>query len=181
MNQMSHKLSLIIIYLLSLASINTYASPDVSLSSDASLSSIDDSNHKLSEYIGQGKWVVLNIWGTRCPPCREEMPELVRFHDEHKDNDGIVVGIAIDFPSYGYANKEDVTAFADDYLIDFPVLLSDSTITEKIGLGQLEGLPTTYLFDPVGNIAGMQVGGITSKILEDFIKKSKLSSPNSLK
>ena len=161
------------LFLLSLASINAYASLDVSLKS------IDDSQHKLSEYIGHGKWVVLNIWGTRCPPCREEVPELVRFHDEHKDRDGFVVGIAIDFPSYGYAKKDDVSTFADDYFIDFPILLSDSSITEKIGLERLQGLPTTYLFDPDGNLAGMQVGGITKKIIEDFINKSTLQSPHS--
>lgn len=154
--------------LLSLVSTNANASLDIVLNS------IDDSEHKLSEYIGHGKWVVLNIWGTRCPPCREEMPEFVRFHDEHKNSDAIVVGIAIDFPSYGYAKKNEVISFADDYLIDFPLFLSDSSITEKIGLGRLEGLPTTYLFNPDGEVVGMQVGGITQKILEDFIKKTKL-------
>ncbi len=154
---------------------NVYASLEVSLQS------IDDSQHKLSEYIGQGKWLVLNIWGTDCPPCREEMPELVSFHDEHKDNNAIVVGIAIDFPSFGFADKDDVITFAEDYLVDFTILLSDSSITEKIGLGRLEGLPTTYLFDPAGNVAGVQVGGITKMILEDFINNKKLLSPKQLK
>lgn len=153
------------LFLFALLNSNAYASLDISLKS------IDDSQHKLSEYIGKGKWVVLNIWGTRCPPCREEMPELVNFHDAHKDSDAIVLGIAIDFPSYGYAKQLEVVSFADDYLIDFPILLSDSSITQKIGLGRLEGLPTTYLFNPGGEVVGMQVGGITSKILEDFIKK----------
>lgn len=171
MNQAPHRI--ILICLLFIASINAYAERDITLKS------IDDSEHKLSEYIGQGKWVVLNIWGTRCPPCREEMPELVSFHDEHKDKDAIVLGIAIDFPSYGYAKKDEVLSFTEDYLIDFPVLLSDSSITKKIGLGRLEGLPTTYLFTPDGHVVGMQVGGITSKILENFIMKNKAVSPDS--
>jgi thiol-disulfide isomerase/thioredoxin len=136
---------------------------------DITLKSPDNSAHKLSEYIGQGKWLVLNIWGTRCPPCREEMPELVLFHDEHQDEKAIVVGIAIDFPSYGYAKKDEVAKFIDDYLIDFPVLLSDARITQRLDLGRLEGLPTTYLFTPDGMVAGMQVGGITKKIIENFI------------
>lgn len=173
MNQINYRTSLISLLLLLLVSINVNAALDIPLYS------IDDSKHQLSEYVGHGKWVVLNIWGTRCPPCREEMPELVSFHDEHKDDDAIVLGIAIDFPSYGYARKNEVISFADDYLIDFPILLSDSTITEKIGLGRLEGLPTTYLFDPNGSIVGMQVGGITKKILEDFINRTKLQTPDS--
>ena len=172
-NQHINRFILITFFLLSIVSCNTHASFDIALKS------IDDSKHKLSEYIGQGKWVVLNIWGTRCPPCREEMPELVRFHDEHKDNDAIVIGIAIDFPSYGYAKQDEVISFADDYLIDFPILLSDASITEKIGLGRLEGLPTTYVFNPNGDIVGMQVGGISKKILEDFIEKIKLQTPGS--
>lgn len=158
-----------------------FASFDASAFFDVSLYSIDDKQHKLSEFIGQGKWVVLNIWGTRCPPCREEMPELVSFHDEHKDDDAIVVGIAVDFPSYGYADKEEVNTFADDYLIDFQLLLSDSSITEKTGLGRLQGLPTTYLFNPDGEVVGVQVGGITKDILENFINKQKLYPPNSSK
>lgn len=107
------------------------------------------------------------------------MPELVRFHDEHKNKDAIVVGVAIDFPSYGYAKKDEVTSFADDYLIDFPIFLSDSNITTKIELGRLEGLPTTYMFNPDGDVVGMQVGGITGKILEDFIKKNTAVTPDS--
>jgi len=173
MNQIKYRPSLIALLLLSLVSINANATLDISLYS------IDDSKHKLSEYIGHGKWVVLNIWGTRCPPFREAMPELVSFHDGDKDDAAIVLGIAIDFPSYGYSNKNEVISFADDYLIDFPFLLSYSSITEKICLGRLEGLPTTYLINPAGDIVGMQVGGVTKKILEDFINKTKLQTPDS--
>jgi len=153
---------------------------NVHASYDIPLQSIDNSNHTLSEYIGHGNWVVLNIWGARCPPCREEMPELVSFHDDHSSDDAIVVGIAIDFPSYGHAKKDEVLAFSDDYLIDFPLLLSDSSVTEKSGLGRLDALPTTYLFNPDGKVVGMHVGVITKKILEEFINKLKLRSPPSL-
>ena len=99
------------------------------------------------------------------------MPELVLFHDDHQDSKAIVVGVAIDFPSYGYANKEEIAEFTEDHLIEFPVLLSDASISEKIGAGRLEGLPTTYLYTPEGELVGMQVGGITGNILENFIDK----------
>jgi len=138
---------------------------------DFPLKSPDGTAHQVSEYLNQGKWVVLNIWGTRCPPCREEIPELVLFHDQHKDDKAIVVGIAIDFPGYGYAKKSEVIEFIDDYLIEFPILLSDSHITKRLDLGQLEGLPTTYLFTPNGDVVGVQVGGITKEIIESFIQR----------
>lgn len=138
---------------------------------EVQLESIDGKQHVLSEYIGKGKWTVLNIWGPKCPPCREETPDLVQFHDAHKDTDAIVVGIAIDFPSYGYAKKKDVIEFADDFMIDFPLLLSDNYVTQRLGLGALEGLPTTYMYTPEGKVVGVQIGGITKTILENFIKK----------
>lgn len=151
--------------LLCISSQSILAAPDVLLED------VDGNRHNLNEYIGKGKWTVLNIWGARCPPCLEEMPELIHFHDDHKDSNAIVVGVAIDFPSYGYADKDQVTEFIDDHLVEFPVLLSDASISEKIGAGILEGLPTTYLYTPGGKLVGMQVGGITRNILENFIDK----------
>jgi len=174
MIQLTYK-NLAIIILFSLFSNNAFASLDISLKS------IDGSQHKISDYIGHGKWVILNIWGTRCPPCREEMPELASFHDDHKDSDAIVLAIAIDFPSYGYAKQAEVAHFADDYFLDFPILLSDANITKKMGLGRLDGLPTTYIFSPEGKVVGMQVGGINQKILENFIEKMKLQIDNQKK
>ena len=141
---------------------------------DVWLEGVDGERHNLNEYIGRGKWTALNIWGARCPPCLEEMPELVHFHDDHKDSKAIVVGVAIDFPSYGYAKKDEVAQFIDDHLVEFPVLLSDASISEKIGVGRLEGLPTTYLYTPQGKLVGLQVGGITRNILEAFIEKYQL-------
>ena len=138
---------------------------------DVWLEGLDDKRYNLNQYIGKGKWTVLNIWGTRCPPCLEEMPELVHFHDDHKDSGAIVVGIAIDFPSFGYAKKNEVIAFVDDYLIDYPILLSDASISQKIGTGMLRGVPTTYLYTPQGKLAAMQVGGITRENLEVFINR----------
>jgi len=157
--------------LLSMSGLLLIYSQSIIASPDVLLDGVDGNKHNLNEYIGKGKWTALNIWGARCPPCLEEMPELVHFHDDHKDSNAIVVGVAIDFPSYGYADKDQVIEFIDEHLIDFPVLLSDAGISEKIGAGILEGLPTTYLYTPQGKLVGMQVGGITRSILEAFINK----------
>lgn len=151
-------------------SITLQAAPDLVLLDPSGQS------HNINEYVGHGKWTVLNIWGPGCPPCEDEMPDLVRFHDQHAESDAIVVGIAIDFPSYGYADKQKVMTFADEYLIDFPLLLSDASVTEQLGLGTLQGLPTTFVFTPSGEIAGMQVGGISATVLEDFINRHSDSS-----
>jgi len=138
---------------------------------DIKLEAPDGQWHQLSKYIGHGKWAVVNFWGTRCPPCQEEVPELVMFHDAHSNRDAIVIGIAIDFPSYGYANKKEVADFVDAYLVSFPVLLADATASENMGVGTLQGLPSTYMYNPQGKLVGYQVGGITKTIIEQFIKR----------
>ncbi len=162
----AYKISLILI-LLSMLSFGGSAAGPLSIRLEDTSGKI----HTLGDYIGKGKWVVLNIWGPGCPPCREEMPDLIRFHDKHAEQDAIVLGIAIDFPSYGYADRDKVTNFMEEYLVDFPVLLSDGGITLQMGLGLLQGLPTTFVYTPDGEIAGMQVGGVTENILDEFIHK----------
>lgn len=143
------------------------ASPNVTLEG------LDGKKHHLSEYIGKGKWVVFNIWGPGCPPCVEEMPELQFFHDANKDKTAIVVGAAIDFPSFGYAKKDKVKKFVDDNLISFPILLTDRTITEQIGIGVLAGTPITLIFNREGKLMTFKVGMVTRKLLEDYIRAAE--------
>lgn len=135
------------------------------------LMGLDGKKHPMSEYIGKDKWVVVNIWGPKCPPCLAEMPDLQNFHDAHKDKDAIVLGIALDFPRFGPANEKEVRQFVEDYFISFPVLLGDAQSINFLGGGSLRGTPTTLLFSPSGTLEGMQVGQITQKVIEDFMAR----------
>ncbi len=60
-------------------------------------------------------------------------------------------------------------------MVDFPILLSDESIASKLNAGYLQGLPTTYLFDPSGKLVAQQVGAVTRNIILDFIKKHEQS------
>jgi thiol-disulfide isomerase/thioredoxin len=136
---------------------------------DLELETLNGNKQNIDSFIGKGKWTVVNIWGPGCPPCEQELPELVMFHDQNSSSHAIVVGIAIDFPSYGYAEVEKVKNYTDRFLIDFPVFLSDASVSERVGNGLLTGLPTTYLYTPDGKLVAMQVGAITSEDLTTFI------------
>jgi len=116
---------------------------------------------KLSDY--RGKWVVVNYWATWCPPCLEEIPELISFHDRHKDSDAVVVGINME-----NKDRQQLAEFIDDNLMSYPVVpMSDDMPL----LGDVPGLPTTYLLDPSGKAAAVQVGQVTGEMLETFIAK----------
>jgi len=137
---------------------------------DVTLQGLDGKDHHLGEYIGKGQWVLLSIWGPGCPPCIEEMPELQRFHEAHREKDAFVVGMAVDYPSFGDANAVEVKRFAERHAISFPILLGNATVVEKFGGGPLQATPTLLAFRPDGTLAGLQVGQISGELIEKFIR-----------
>lgn len=155
---------IILVSLYLFINVHAYAAPDVV---DMKLKSIDGSSDKLSNY--RGKWVVVNFWATWCPPCVEEMPELQAFHDEHKNTNGVVLGV----------NNESVSdkklkQFLDDYFITYPIYTSKPRYNTEVG--PIPGLPTTYLVSPQGTVEARQVGGVTKEMLERFIANWKPKS-----
>lgn len=136
---------------------------------DLLLENLDGDKQSLSNFLGKGQWVLFNVWGPKCPPCLEEVAELVSFHEEHADNDAVVVSLALDFPSFGYAKKDEVARFADEYFINFPVLLGDAYQAEEVTGRRLLGTPSSYLYDPKGKLVAVQVGAVTQKMIEKFI------------
>ncbi|WP_455234581.1 TlpA family protein disulfide reductase [Thiogranum longum] len=140
---------------------------------DTSLEGLDGKHHRLGEYIGKGKWVIVNVWGPACPPCIDEMPELEEFHQAHKDVDAIVLGVALDYPSFGYAKADVVKKFIDENFITFPILLADAEIVSAFSGAPLEGTPTTYVYTGSGELVAMQLGAVSRKIIEDFISGYK--------
>ncbi len=119
--------------------------------------------HSLSQY--KGKWVLVNFWATWCPPCLEEIPDLIALHDNKKNN-LVVLGVAMD-----YRNGEQVKDFADSMLMSYPLILGDRKMAAQVG--PVEGLPTTYLYNPQGKLVARQMGGITRADVENFIRKSE--------
>jgi len=147
------------------------ASPDVRLNDTQG-----QARH-FSEYIGRGHWAVLVVWGPRCPrcpPCIEEMPALQNFHDAQKTGRAKVLGVAVDFPSFGQARRDEVVKFAEDYLISFPLLLGSSESFTRFGGADLLGVPTTLIYAPDGAIVVRHTGSVTREMIERFIGQSDL-------
>lgn len=134
------------------------------------LMGIDTKQHQLGKYFNKDKWVILNIWGPKCPPCVEEMPQLQAFHDEHAEKDATVVGMAIDYPSFGFAKIDEVNTFLKLNSITYPMLLGDADIVPRFGAGPLMAVPMTIIYAPDGKMLGSQVGSMTADLLEEFIQ-----------
>ena len=133
---------------------------------DYSLPDLDDKMHSLADY--KGKWVIVNYWATWCPPCLEEIPDLIKFHEQHRKQGGDAVVLGIDFEDIG---KEQLANFVEGQMITYPILRS-----EPLGmtpLGTIPGLPTTFIIAPDGSPVARQVGPVTGKQLDDYINAKK--------
>jgi len=115
--------------------------------------------HTLAGY--KGKWVLVNYWATWCPPCLQEIPDLIALH-ENKKNNLVVIGVALDF-----RNAQQVTDFAEGLMVNYPIVLGNSQVVNQIG--PVQGLPTTYLYNPDGKMVAQQVGAITRAAVESYI------------
>lgn len=141
-----------------------YLFSTLSLADGFSLKDTKGKVHNLSDY--RGKWVLVNFWATWCPPCLEEIPDLIALHDAHKDKDLQVIGIAMD-----YHSAAQVTEFADNMFISYPIVLGNEKVAAQIG--PVRGLPMTYLYNPQGKVVAQNVGALTRKAVESYIARSK--------
>jgi thiol-disulfide isomerase/thioredoxin len=133
-----------------------FPSPDL-----FALRDLDGREHRLSDYRGQ--WVLVNYWATWCPPCLEELPELEVFHSGSEGR-AVVLGV----------NMENIAEprlrqFVEGQFLSFPVLPAGGEPRSHGLVGPVDGLPTSYLITPAGDIVARQVGQVTANGIEAFI------------
>lgn len=116
--------------------------------------------HQLSNY--KGKWVLVNYWATWCPPCLEEVPDLVNLYDHRKKKDLMVLGVVFD-----YKSLKEVAEYVDDMLMSYPIVLGDDAVTAQIGSAEV--LPTTFIYNPQGELVKIKQGLVTKQYIEKII------------
>lgn len=102
--------------------------------------------------ITKGKVVFLNVWGTWCPPCRREIPDIIEISKDLKDKDFIVIGIASEKVQNPLKKVQD---FVTENNIPYMNFVAQSEHVQKYGI---RAFPTTFIIDTDGSVSELMVG-----------------------
>lgn len=120
----------------------------------------------LSDY--KGKMVIINFWATWCPPCLDEIPDLIKFQSKYGSKGVQVIGVNF----MERADEKRLKEFVELHGINYPIVYDDNDKIEKLSnaLGGAYGLPVTKILDRSGKFVGSHVGGLTVEQLVEFVK-----------
>jgi len=97
-----------------------------------------------------GKVVLLNFWATWCPPCRDEIPEMIELAKRFPDR-LLIVGVSMDD-----GPPDDVRRFAKQMGINYPIVMGSRTLSSEYG--GVPALPTSFVVNTDGRIVQKHEG-----------------------
>lgn len=125
---------------------------------------IKDVNELLAK--NKGKVVILNFFATWCPPCRDEIPELVKVSKAHKDGKVLFVGLSVD----DVKNKAQVDTFIRKMNVNYPVYMAGKDLLLRFGI---DSIPHNVFYDRQGNMVISQPGQCDAEdiklVIEDLL------------
>ena len=126
----------------------------------------DGNTVELANFVGKGKYVLLDFWASWCPDCRKEMPALVEMYAAYKDRNFEIVGYSLD------KEKDAWVKGIKDLNITW-TQLSDCDFWNSQGakLYAVQFIPLTILIDPEGTIIerGLDMNALKEK-LDELLK-----------
>lgn len=128
-----------------------------------SLQSLEGKTVSLSDF--RGKAVLLNFWATWCAPCKIEMPWFAELQKQYGSQGLQVLGVAMDD-----ASPEDISKFAKDVGVDYPILIGKEAVGDAYGGVQF--LPATFYIGRDGKVVDKVFGLKGRGEIEDEVKKA---------
>ena len=131
---------------------------------------LDGEPSQFGAHIEKGKWTLVMVWTTYCGVCRQEYPKISAFHERHKADKAVVLGISLD----GFGEGEKVNEYRDKQQHSFPSLLANAeefaTPYEKTTGTNFSGTPTYLIFDDQQSLQAFKNGKLDIAELEAFMQ-----------
>jgi cytochrome c biogenesis protein CcmG, thiol:disulfide interchange protein DsbE len=112
----------------------------------------------------KGKVILLNFWATWCGPCKAEIPGFVELQDEYGKDGLVIVGYSVD------DDAPKAQAFADQFKINYPVLLGLGREDVQDAYGPIWGIPASFLISRDGRVCQKHLGIAPKAVFEKEIK-----------
>jgi cytochrome c biogenesis protein CcmG, thiol:disulfide interchange protein DsbE len=119
-----------------------------------SATALDGESVSLADH--HGRLVLLNVWATWCPPCRDEIPALQELHERYVARGLDVVGVSID----GRGERDNIRGFLDGFGVTYPIWLDPGERVTSVF--RTQGVPTTFLINRDGTLLWRHVGPVTA-------------------
>lgn len=108
----------------------------------------------------RGKVVMINFFATWCPPCREEVPSLIRIRKDYGEDKLVLIGASVD------EDDKELRKYVDKMKFNYPIRKAGQDLVQAAGV---TGIPHMLVFDRKGEVVGNAAGLIPEKDLREFI------------
>lgn len=129
-----------------------------------SLPDLEDKTVKLADF--KGKVTIVDVWGTWCPPCREEIPHFVALKDKYAAKGLAIVGINYERGDQAKW-KAMIGQFAKENKMNYPCVIGDEKTQDSIP--EFTGFPTTLFIDRGGKVRFKMTGSAPYGVLEAIV------------
>ena len=122
----------------------------------------DGKTTRLSDFVGRGKYVLVDFWASWCGPCRKEIPNIIAMHEKYKDRNFTVLGVAVN------DKPENTLKAIENDKITYPQIINSQDIAP--GIYGFNAIPYIILFAPDGTIVacGLRGQDLENKLAEIF-------------
>jgi thiol-disulfide isomerase/thioredoxin len=147
----------------------------LSLSSAQAFTDLQGKTVQLSDYIGKGKWTVFEVWSSDCPYCPDGVFYMKDFKARYPQ--ASLYGISLDADSGQVLGRKIAQGFIKKHQINFPTLMSSTLELDnfliKQGEQALVGTPALIIYNPKGELKGVESGAIIAQDVIDFIQSEQ--------